>query len=320
MTGPIAKLLAVFTAFIIIAGATAYLTLTFIIKNEESVIVPDLTGKDIVSSLRIFSELGLNTRIRGSEYSDNIPLDHIIFQEPEPGTEIKKGRDIGIIVSDGFKKVTVPDIRNLSLAQARIILEQNGLPEGVLSCTAHTSIQKDHLIAQIPLPGKIVNHDQPVDLLISKGPAAKACLMPNLADLSLSDAIMLIESRNLRVGKIKEFHFENKPPDIVINQVPMYGYRVAQGTSVDIVLNRKTDSKKGRISANMPKIRFFRYRTQTGFLKPHVRVQLKSGLISEEPFNGYVQPGHDIWLFIRTHQDTIVLVYEDHELVKAESF
>ena len=34
--------------FLVVAGLSAYMTLTFIIKGEETVIVPDVAGKDVV--------------------------------------------------------------------------------------------------------------------------------------------------------------------------------------------------------------------------------------------------------------------------------
>lgn len=40
-----AKISALLIVFLIITGTTAYLTLTFIIKSEDTVVVPDLLGK-----------------------------------------------------------------------------------------------------------------------------------------------------------------------------------------------------------------------------------------------------------------------------------
>ena len=51
-------------AFLFVAGISAYLTLTFLIKSEERVIVPDLTGRDIVYTLEILTELGLNIKVK----------------------------------------------------------------------------------------------------------------------------------------------------------------------------------------------------------------------------------------------------------------
>ncbi len=94
-----AKISALLIVFLIITGTTAYLTLTFIIKSEDTVVVPDLLGKDVVYSLEILTDLGLNTKIKGSEYSDDFPKNHVILQDPLPGAEIKKGRDLRILLS-----------------------------------------------------------------------------------------------------------------------------------------------------------------------------------------------------------------------------
>ena len=61
-------------AFILLAGISAYLTLTFLIKGEDTVVVPKLAGKKVVEVLQTLSDLGLNTKVGGSEYHDTVPL------------------------------------------------------------------------------------------------------------------------------------------------------------------------------------------------------------------------------------------------------
>ena len=63
----------------LIAGVSAYLTLTLIIKSEDTVVVPELVGKNVVNVLELLTNLGLNTKIKGSEYSAEVPKNHIIF-------------------------------------------------------------------------------------------------------------------------------------------------------------------------------------------------------------------------------------------------
>ena len=77
-----AKIATLFVVFLIIAGASAYLTLTFIIKSEDTVIVPDLVGKDVVTALEQLTDLQLNTKVNGSEYSRQFPKNHVTYQEP----------------------------------------------------------------------------------------------------------------------------------------------------------------------------------------------------------------------------------------------
>jgi eukaryotic-like serine/threonine-protein kinase len=66
------------------------MTLTLIIKSEDTVIVPELIGKDVVSALERLTELELNAKVKGSEYSTEFPKNHVVFQDPQPGSEIKK--------------------------------------------------------------------------------------------------------------------------------------------------------------------------------------------------------------------------------------
>ncbi len=142
MISKIFKIVSLFIAFIIIAGLSAYVTLTLIIKSEDTVVVPNLVEKDVVYALEILSDLGLNTRVRGSEYSVHTPKNRILFQEPEPGAEIKKGRDVKIIISKGAKSIWVPNLKGVSIQQARIILEENGLCLGALTRTHSPDSQK----------------------------------------------------------------------------------------------------------------------------------------------------------------------------------
>ncbi len=84
----IAKIAAIALAFIFVAGISAYFTLTLIIKSEDTVIVPNLEGKDVVYALELLTELELNTKVKGSEYTADIPKNYVVFQDPQAGAEI----------------------------------------------------------------------------------------------------------------------------------------------------------------------------------------------------------------------------------------
>ena len=133
MIAKFVKIAAVAVAFLVVTGVSAYITLTLIVKSEDTVIVPHLEGKDVVYALELLSELELNTKVKGSEYTSDIPKNHVVFQEPQPGSEIKKGRDVKIIISRGPRTVAVPNLIALSLQQASIILEENDICQDKLS-------------------------------------------------------------------------------------------------------------------------------------------------------------------------------------------
>ena len=84
----IVKGFVLFVIFCLITGSFAYFTLTFIIKNEYSVVVPDIVGRDVIYSLELLTDLGLNTKIRGSEYNHSVPKNYVIFGHVVEGMEV----------------------------------------------------------------------------------------------------------------------------------------------------------------------------------------------------------------------------------------
>ena len=114
MLKKILKLITAFTFFIFVTGICAYLTISYNIKNEDIIVVPELVGRGVVDALQQLSDMGLNTKVKGSEYTSLIPKNHIISQDPAPGTLIKEGRDVRIIFSKGSKSIIMPQLIKFS--------------------------------------------------------------------------------------------------------------------------------------------------------------------------------------------------------------
>ena len=306
--------------FILAAGVSAYFTLTLIIKSEDTVIVPDLVGKDVVYALEFLTDLELNTKVKGSEYSEDIPKNNVTFQDPSAGAEIKKGRDVRIIISKGPRRISMPNLMTLSLHQARLILEENGVCQGELSRAFREGMEKDHVIAQVPSAGSMINRGTCVNLLISLGNRPGAYKMPNLNGLALDEAMLSIEKANLTIGEIKSSYIKNRPKNIIVNQEPLHGYRVITGSTIHLVINRKT-SIKGRPDKYSQKSgSLFRYRLKNGFLRRRIRVKLNSAGFTNDLFDEFVKPGEEIWLLIPRDEAATVFLFENDNLVKTETY
>jgi eukaryotic-like serine/threonine-protein kinase len=320
MISRILKIAALLFIFILVVGASAYLTLTLIVKSEDTVVVPDLAGKDVVYALELLSDLGLNTKVEGSEYSIKVSKNSVIFQEPGPGSEIKKGRDVRIIISKGPKSIRMPNLENLPVQQARIIIEENSLCQGEISDTYSSRIKKDSIIAQVPTRGTMVTRGECINLLVSLGIRPRTYEMPDLRGRFLDDAIPLIENNNLILGKITSVFYENKPLNSIIAQEPLSGYCVPEGSTVDLVVNRKPGKKGHGVALGTQESSLFRYRLKDGFLKRHIRVVLNSFGVSNPIFDDFMKPGEEIWLIIPKNNNTTVFLYEDDQLIKTKVY
>lgn len=320
MIAKILKIAALCTAFLLVVGVSAYLTLTFIIKSEDTVIVPDLVGKDVVAALELLTDLQLNTKVSGSEYSQQFPKNHVTFQEPEAGSEIKKDRDIRIMISKGTRNILMPELVALSEQQARMIMEENGISRGHLSQTFNKDIEKDHIMAQVPAAGVMITRGATVDLLVSMGPVATELKMPDLSGLSLDDAVFRVERNNLAVGAIRSQFNKQQARNIVISQEPLAGYRVIENSPVHLVINRPPGkSTNGNLHRPLYGS-LLQYDVEDGFLKKRVRIELAHKNSSAEIFDDYVKPGEQLWILVPRDQDAAVFIFEDDELVDAHLY
>jgi serine/threonine-protein kinase len=316
----IAKIAALAVAFVLAAGISAYLTLTLIIKSEDTVIVPELVGKDVVYALEFLTDLELNTKVKGSEYSEDIPKSHVIYQDPPAGAEIKKGRDIRIVISKGPKRISMPNLISLTVHQARLILEENGVCHGELSQTHSKSMEKDHVIAQVPSPGFMITRGSCGDLLVSLGRRPRAYKMPNLKGQTLNETILSLERAYLDIGEIKSSFDKGKLRNVILNQEPLPGYQVISGTPVNLVINRKSLKKGSSVLQAQKTGSFFRHRVPNGFLRRRIRVKFNSAGITNDLFDEFVKPGEEVWLLIPLENDATIMLYEDDKLVKTETY
>jgi len=69
------------SAFFVISGISTYYTVSYFIKNEKTIVVPDLIGEDIIYVLELLTNLGLNAKVKGSEYSPDFAKNNIIYQD-----------------------------------------------------------------------------------------------------------------------------------------------------------------------------------------------------------------------------------------------
>ena len=311
----IIKILSLFFVFSLIVGTSAYITLTFIIKSENTLIVPHLVGKDVIYALQILTDLKLNIKVKGAEYSADIPKNHIIFQHPESGEEIKSGRDVRIIISKGTETVLVPDLKGLSLQRAGILLEQKDLCHENSSFIHSKRYKKDVVISQTPSRGHTAKRGECVSLLVSMGVRKKAYPMPDLRGLLLDEARRKLEEVGFSLGAIKTVSLEEQPVDLVVRQEPLSGYRVTEGSRVNLVINRPVNREE-ELLKRFSGTSIFRYRVNNGFLRKHIRALVITYGMTVTLFDEFVKPGVEIALIIPFNPDATLFIYEDDLLLQ----
>jgi beta-lactam-binding protein with PASTA domain len=303
--------------FMAAAGVGTYFAVHLLIHGENSVIVPDLQGKEVVYALEILSDLGLNTKVKGSRYNRTIPKNHIIAQAPVPGTEIKRGRDVRLVISKGPYAVVIPNLIGMDLPMAGIALEENDLHQGSLSYTYHGKRPKDEILAQFPGPGATALRESPLDLLVSLGPRPQLLRMLDLKGQGFEHAFDIVEKSHLTVGSITQVDAPDKPDNTVLEQSPPRGYPVPAGSAVALTINRHAREFKDYVHQA---VTLFRHRAPQGFLRQHVRVRTICSDGAFNIFDDFIRPGEEIWLMILRDKPTALFLYLDGDLRMTKNY
>jgi beta-lactam-binding protein with PASTA domain len=307
----------VFCLAFFIAGASGYFAVSLYTRSAKEIILPELTGKNIIHVLETLTKLGLNPKLAGTRYDDLIPKYGVTFQDPPPGTTIKKGRDVAITISKGHQENIMPDLRQVPLKQALLILERKDFKPGTISRVHSDTTGKDQIIAQYPQAFSRVKSSSFCNFLISLGPEPRAFVMPDLKGLGLNTAVNLLENQNLLVSKISSQKNSNFAQGIILSQTPKFGQQVFAQTPIKLIANNtreglevKPDDLKGVILVS--------HTLPPGFLKRHVRVETDYLGFPLDLFNEYFKPGKDINILIPAGIKTKIKVFVDHELVKTK--
>lgn len=316
----IPKFIVLMTAFFFISGISTYFTISYFIKNEKTVVVPDFVGEDIIYVLELLTNLGLNAKVKGSEYSPDFAKNNIIYQDPAPGQIIKQGRDVRIIISKGTKNLSMPNLKGLNLQQARLIIEKNGLLEGEIAKTFHAKIKQDKIIAQYPLPGTETFRGISSNLLISLGARPLEFVMPDLTGLFLDEAVLKAEQNHLVIDTIKTVYKKNETSNIILSQEPLPGYHVSENHLINLEVNHKSD--KGRMDSGSgdKKNNLFRYRLPPGFLKQRIRIELRAFDTTFTIYDELMKSEREIWVVVPAYSVSVIFLYKNDVLVLSEIY
>ena len=305
----------IFLSAFFIAGAIAYYSVRLFTQSADEIILPELTGKNIIYVLETLTSMGLNAKLHGTQYDDTIPRHSVISQDPQPGATIKKGRDVIIYISKGAKENTIPDLRQIPLKKALILLEKNEFKKGHVSFTYSLKTKKDCVIAQYPDPFSNGLKGSFCNLLVSRGARPVGMVMPDIKGLRLKKASAIIEDHHLGISKIISSKDLNQDYGVILSYTPHSGCYVTCDTPITLVVN---SSEKNKIMDpdKLNSVILLSHSLGPGFLKRHVRVETDMFGPIIDLYNEHMKPGEDINILVPSGIKIRIDIFIDHKLEK----
>lgn len=311
----ILKYSVIFSTAFLIASAITYYSVRVFTKSADEIILPKLTGKNIIYVLETLTSMGLNAKLHGTQYDDKIPRHSVISQDPQPGVTIKKGRDVIIYISKGPKENSVPDLRQIPLKEALILLEKNEFKKGQISFTYSSKAPIDHIIEQYPSPFSFALKESFCNLLVSRGANPIGMIMPDIKGLRLEKAAAIIKNHNLHISKIISKKDRNQDKGTILSYTPHAGSYVTGDTPITLVVN-SPENNKTMDPDKLSRVIFVTYSLGPGFLKRHVRVETDMFGPIINLYNEYMKPGEAINILVPSGIHTTINIFVDHRFEK----
>ncbi len=234
------KGLGVFAALVGVGIASAFAVVALLLRQDE-VRVPDLTGQDIVSVIETVRQQGLELKVDSRAPHASLPRDTVISQTPAPGSGIKKGRQVRVVVSQGPSELLAPKLVGENFRKADILIRQAGYVTGNVSRVASDSVERDVVIAQNPQAGSTIERGGTIDILVSSGRRQGLLVMPKLVGKKPDEALRIVDRLQLQYRVIRRAAGAGTAGEtgtLVIGQKPGAGYPVSADVTVDIIIRK----------------------------------------------------------------------------------
>lgn len=229
----------IFSIFVGLILIFFYWYLPSVTKHGEYIIVPKLEGLTMAQVEKKLTDMGLRYEISDSTFKPGITPLTVLTQHPLPGNEVKENRRIYLsIAAQHPPNIKMPKLTDESPRGAEMILKSLGLQVGEIKTTPHQyPIVLGQSLNGAPVKeGTSIPKGSKIDLLVGTGRGDVEVEIPNLINMSLSEAKSTISSMGLVVGLINYDSNSKSAEGTVCNQKPAYqsGQKLRSGDIIDI--------------------------------------------------------------------------------------
>jgi serine/threonine-protein kinase len=197
-------LLRFFIFILIFFGLFFGITFIVLLRPSEKILLPDFSGKDVITVIRELQKNKLKPYIRQANHR-TIPKYYVISQKPQPGTMIKQKRTIVLTVSLGEKASHIPDFTGIDIDTAKeelllLFSAYEKIPTIKEQHIYSTNITKGLIIEQYPSPHEKLHINQDIMFLVSRGVATNVLTVSNYRGKSFKDIERFLTEFGIQVS------------------------------------------------------------------------------------------------------------------------
>jgi beta-lactam-binding protein with PASTA domain len=251
---------------LVFVGLIAISIFFIAVRGAEQTMVPDVRGKEITEALLELQVKELYPRIQLRYSQSSLDRGLILEQEPRAGTIVKAGRRVRLVVSQGVIINSVENYIGRDIDEVRMDLQALFASGGAAGFSASGSSPALPLISvkepfiyeyspeapgtilqQSPEGGTEISGPLTLEFVVSRGLENAMLTVPQLAGLSITDALEQISRSGV------DFVFSVRPPrerekgEVVVFQEPPGNSAIPANTILQVTVTSPAELESGEV-------------------------------------------------------------------------
>ncbi|MDO4182077.1 MAG: Stk1 family PASTA domain-containing Ser/Thr kinase [Coriobacteriia bacterium] len=219
---------AIIAAIAIVAAAAL-----FIFGQGGNISVPDVTNRSLEEATTLLTDQKLKVGSVTYANSDTVAEGKVISQDPTSGTRKDEGSAVNLVVSSGVEQIVVPDLKNMTAAEAQAALSKLGLKSVAGNADYSADVEQGRIMSQSPAANEKVSKGTTVQYCLSLG--VETVTVPNVVNYEQSQAISTLEAAGFKV-EVQTGESEQVASGNVYKQDPSSG-KLETGKTVTIYVS-----------------------------------------------------------------------------------
>lgn len=255
--------------------------------------VPDVRGQTANRARVVLHQHQLVAVVRGHAFSSKVKKGSVVKENPSPGTQLKSGQSVVLILSSGPSSNVVPGLHKQDVYVAKAALKKLGFK--VKTRTIAASLPQGEVVRQSPDGGQSAPVGSTVTLWVSSGSAQTNALMPNLIGLTVTQAANQLAQSNVTVGTPSN-QWSTEPVNTIMDQSPAPYSSLSGVTSVSVTVSKGPSPISHSLAQTTSKVRL--PIPSSARPKSLLKVMVTDQAGNEEVFYKQVNPGETVPLTV----------------------
>ena len=190
--------------------------------------VPNLSGDTVARATALLARSTFVVSGKRSIYSTAIHQGLVVTTDPPPGTVLRHGSPVTLVLSAGPRPLPLPNLVGEQLGKAESTLRSDGLLYSLAPAVYDANVPKGHVSAESPQGGTTVLTGSTIVLTPSLGPHLYR--VPSVTYDPVGQAVAILQ----RAGFVPQIDQLPGGPGIVLRQSPGGGSEEPHGTTITL--------------------------------------------------------------------------------------